>query len=318
MHLATFQHRIRLRHLRCFVAVAQLRQLSVAAEHLGLTQPAVSKTLGELEALIGQRVLLRRRSGAELTATGRRLLHHATRVLNDLEETAHAMLERGSSRTERVRVGVLPSLIPGRVTDAVVAFRQFRPDVALAVHTDLNRGLLAALKADLLDVVVGRMDDPEVMEGLWFEMLDAEPLVLAVRRDHPLAAAGAPSIGDILAFPLVVPAAGTVPRHNTESLLARHGRVLPAACLETADAYLSRMVTAGSDAVWFAPLSAAVRAVDEGALTLLAFDAQGSEEPLGLLRRNDRELSDAVEAFVRRIRRDGHGGTARSDLKVPR
>jgi len=295
---SAFQHRIRLRHLRCFVAVAQLQQVGAAAARLGLTQPAVSKTLTELEALSGTQLLVRRRSGTELTPAGLRLLHHAVRVLNGLDEAAHAMQEGGAPRREPVRVGVLPSLIPGLVADAVVDFRAAHPEVALSVHTDLNRGLIAALKADALDIVVGRMDDPSAMEGLWFEMLDADPLALAVRRGHALAAARAPSLREIMACPLVVPAAGTVPRHNTESLLARHGMALPAGCLETADAYLGRMATAASDAVWFAPLSAVARAVHDGTLVQLAFDTRGSEEPLGLLRRRDHALAQRVEAFV--------------------
>lgn len=302
MDIDVFRHRLRLRHLRCFVAVAQSRQLGAAADELGLTQPAVSKTLSELEALAGARLLARRRSGTELTPDGLRFLHHATRILQDLDEAAHAMLDRGAPRRETVRVGALPSLIPGIVADAVVDFRAAHPDIALQVHTDRNRGLITALKADLLDVVVGRMDDPAVMEGLWFEMLDAEPLVLAVRRGHPLAAAKTVAVADIMACALVVPASGTVPRHNTESLLARHGLALRENCLETTDAYLSRLATQGSDAVWFAPWSAAARAVAAGDLVLLPFDTQGSEEPLGLLRRNDRLLAGGAEAFIAAVR----------------
>jgi DNA-binding transcriptional LysR family regulator len=107
---------------------------------------------------------------------------------------------------------------------------------------------------------------------------------------------------DVLAWPMVVPALGSIPRHSTESLLARHGFALPDGCLETADAYLGRLVAQQSDNVWAAPLSATQRAVAAGELVLLPFDTQGTEEPIGLLRRSDRALEPVAEAFAETIR----------------
>ncbi len=65
-----FSQRIRLRHLHAFVATAQQGTLVRAAQQLGLTQPALSKTLNELESLAGERLFSRNRQGAELTAAG--------------------------------------------------------------------------------------------------------------------------------------------------------------------------------------------------------------------------------------------------------
>ncbi|MGH6625963.1 MAG: LysR family transcriptional regulator, partial [Burkholderiaceae bacterium] len=76
-----FSRAVQLRHLRCFVAVAQQRHLARAAEKLALSQPAVSKTLVELEQLAGARLVARGRRGAQLTPAGEQLLAHALRVL---------------------------------------------------------------------------------------------------------------------------------------------------------------------------------------------------------------------------------------------
>ncbi len=146
------------------------------------------------------------------------------------------------------------------------------------------------------------MDDPAAMEGLWFESLGPEPLVLAVRAGHPLADNARPTMREVLAWPLVIPAVGSIPRHSTESLLARHGHTLPEGCVETADAYLGRLLTQTSDTVWAAPLSATRRAVAAGEMVLLPVDTQGTEEPIGLLRRSDRTLEPVAEAFVAEIR----------------
>lgn len=298
-----FRSRIRLRHLHCFVAVAQAQHLGRAGERLGLTQPAVSKTLTELEDLVGTRLLVRQRAGTDLTAAGMRFLRHALRVLEDIDAAADSLVGADAARHERIRVGALPSIVPALLLDTVTQFRASHPDVGLAVQSGMNRTLIDLLKADMLDVVIGRMDDPAAMEGLWFEALVPEPLVLAVRAGHPLATAARPTMRDVLAWPLVVPAMGSIPRHSTESLLARHGFSLPDGCLETADAYLSQLVTEASDSVWAAPLSGTRRAVAAGNMVLLPLDTQGTEEPIGLLRRSDRTLEPVGEAFVDTIRR---------------
>lgn len=76
-----FSQRIRLRHLHTFVAVAQQGTLGRAAETLNLSQPALSKTLNELEQLTGARLFERGRQGAQLTLPGEQFLTHAVRVL---------------------------------------------------------------------------------------------------------------------------------------------------------------------------------------------------------------------------------------------
>lgn len=311
---STFRSRVRLRHLHCFVAVAQTQHLGQAGEQLGLSQPAVSKTLTELEALLGARLLERKRSGTDLTELGQRFLRHALRVLEDLDEAADSVGGPGAAGRRHIRLGALPSVVPDLLQEAVLAFRAAYPEVGLAVQTGMNRTLIDWLKADLLDIVIGRMDNPAVMEGLWFEMLSAEPLLLAVRRGHALTIAP-PSLADVMAFPLVVPAQGSVPRHSAESLLARHGFVLPAGVLETSDAYLGQLIALRSDAVWLAPRCAMRQALEDGELVLLPISGQGSEEPVGLLRQGGRDLDEAAEAFVQDLR---ERAAARSRVAVPK
>ncbi|MFC4273785.1 LysR substrate-binding domain-containing protein [Achromobacter aloeverae] len=296
-----FRSRVRLRHLQCFVTVAQTGHLGRAGDQLGLTQPAVSKTLTELEAMTGTRLLARHRAGTSLTAEGMRLLRHALRVLEGLDAAADSLDERGARPAECVRVGALPSIVPALLLDVVNRYRQRHPDVTLTVSTGMNRLLIDRLKADVFDLVLGRMDDPAAMEGLWFESLGPEPLLFAVGAGHPLARSSA-TLADVLRWPLVVPAHGSIPRHSLESLLARHGLALPNGCLETADAYLGNLVTRTTDSVWAAPTSAIKRLAAEGELAVLPISTQGTEEPIGLLRRADRALHPSAEAYAREVR----------------
>ena len=99
-----FSQRIRLRHLHTFVAVAQQGTLGPAAETLNLSQPALSKTLNELEQLTGTRLFDRARLGAQLTLVGEQFLTHAVKVLDALNTAGQALnRERGVGQRHRAR-----------------------------------------------------------------------------------------------------------------------------------------------------------------------------------------------------------------------
>ena len=90
--------RIKFRHLQCVLAVARLGSLQRAAETLAISQPAVSKTLKELEALLGVRLLERGRKGAELTAAGAAFARHAQASVGALRQ-AVASVAPGPGRS---------------------------------------------------------------------------------------------------------------------------------------------------------------------------------------------------------------------------
>ena len=128
---------VQLRHLRCLVAVAQERHLARAAERLALSPPAVSKTLSELEAIVGTRLVERSKAGRRgvqgLTAAGEQLLAHALRVLEALDASAQAVAPASGGRIERLRIGALPSVAPALLPVALARRRDSRPTVQIGV-----------------------------------------------------------------------------------------------------------------------------------------------------------------------------------------
>jgi DNA-binding transcriptional LysR family regulator len=304
-----FRSRIRLRHLDCFVAVAQERNLGKAAVRLRLTQPAVSKTLAELEEIVGVRLLERSRQGAHLTRDGDNFLAHALPVLEALDAARNAMDRRKAPHQETLRVGALPTVATDLLPPAVAALRRAHPHVRLAIHTAANAALLQMLKGGEVDLVLGRMAEPQMMLGLAFELLYAEPLALAVRPGHPLAALASPSLKRVVSCPAVVSTPGTVPRHNTESLLRAHGLKLPVDCTETLSVSVARRICMESDAVWFTPAGAARVDIETGLLARLAISTKGTEEPVGLMRRTEGLMPALAEEFIRILRREAAART---------
>ncbi|MDH6169407.1 LysR family pca operon transcriptional activator [Variovorax boronicumulans] len=317
-----FVRNVQLRHLRTFVAVAQERHLARAASRLALSQPAVSKTLSELETIVGTRLVDRSQAGRRgvqgLTPVGEQLLAHALRVLEALDASAEAVAPTAGGRIERLRIGALPSVAPALLPPALARLRDHWPAAQIAVKSAANAVLLDELRAGELDLVVGRMSDPRLMGGLSFELLYTEPLVFAVRAGHPLALKPAP-VQAVLDYPLVVYGEGTIPRHNTESFLSARGLVLPSHALQTLDVGVARALVAVSDAVWITPLGAARGELAEGRLVRLRIDTTGTEEPVGLLLRSDAEASSlrvAMAALLREGAKQQGGLPARSQRKA--
>ena len=300
-----FARNVQLRHLRCFVAIAQERHLARAAERLSLSQPAISKTLVELEALAGTRLVERSSAGRRgvqgLTPTGEQLLGHALRVLEAVDASAQAIAPVAGDRLARLRIGALPSVAPALLPLALARLRSHWPALQVIVKSAANAVLLDELRAGELDLVAGRMSDPRLMTGLSFELLYAEPLVFVARSGHPLVRRTA-SLQAVLAYPLVVFAEGTIPHHSTESLFSARGLVVPPNALQTLDLKVARALVVQSDAVWVSPLGAVHDDLQAGTLERLRIDTPGTEEPVGLLLRSEAEPSAACHAMVGLLR----------------
>ena len=278
---ALFSQRIRLRHLHTFVAVAQQGTLGRAAETLNLSQPALSKTLNELEQLTGTRLFERGRLGAQLTLVGEQFLTHAVKVLDALNTAGQALVRKEGVNNDVVRIGALPTAALGVLPAVIGQFHQQQKDVTLQVAT---------------------MSDPELMTGLNYELLFLESLKLVVRPDHPILHENI-TLSRVLDWPVVVSPKGTVPRQNAETLLQSQGCKMPAGCIETLSASLSRQLTVDYNYVWFVPSGAVKDDLRRGTLTALPIATQGQGEPIGILTRVDTTLSSGAQTLLSAVRK---------------
>lgn len=297
-----FSQRIRLRHLHTFVAVAQQGTLGRAAETLNLSQPALSKTLNELEQLTGSRLFERGRLGAQLTLVGEQFLTHAVKVLDALNSAGQALNRKEGLNNDIVRIGALPTAALGILPTVIGQFHKQQKDITLQVATMNNTMLLAGLKSGEIDIGIGRMSDPELMSGLHYELLFLESLKLVVRPGHPLLQETV-TLSRVMEWPVVVSPKGTVPRQNAEALLQSQGCKMPAGCIETLSASLSRQLTVDFDYVWFVPSGAVKDDLRRGVLTALPIATQGAGEPIGILTRVDATLTPGTQTLLSAIRK---------------
>lgn len=297
-----FSQRIRLRHLHTFVAVAQQGTLGRAAETLNLSQPALSKTLNELEQLTGTRLFERGRLGAQLTLVGEQFLTHAVKVLDALNTAGQALNRKEGLNSDIVRIGALPTAALGILPSVIGQFHQQQKDITLQVATMNNTMLLAGLKSGEIDIGIGRMSDPELMSGLNYELLFLESLKLVVRPGHPLLQETV-TLSRVMEWPVVVSPKGTLPRQNAETLLQSQGCKISSGCIETLSASLSRQLTVDYDYVWFVPSGAVKDDLRRGLLAALPVPTQGAGEPIGILTRVDATLTAGTQTLLSAIRK---------------
>ena len=294
--------RLKLRHLQCLVMVAQERNLVRAAEALSLTQPAVSKTVAELEEIVGRQLLLRRRRGVELTPAAEVLVRHAVSALRGLREGMGLAMDQPEADQLRVAVGALPNMVANLLPEAVALLNEAYPALRVRVMSGTNAQLMTQLRQGEIDVVLGRLAQASAMADLAFEQLFSEPLLLVVRPGHPLASRRKPTLDALAAHPLVLPVSGTLIRHTADAFLIAQGLALPNRLVEATDTSFVVGLLQRCDAVWFAPQGAVEGFIARGELKRVAIDTSSTEGPVGFTVRRSGELGEGARLLLATIR----------------
>jgi LysR family transcriptional regulator, pca operon transcriptional activator len=301
-----FSRQVQLRHLRCLAAIARERHMGRAAQQLFLSQPAVSKTLAELEALLGQSLVLRGRRGAQLTEAGQRALYHALEVLGAVERASAALGSAQPQVRETILLGALPTVAPALLPKALARLHAAYPQVNVSLRTDTQAALVDALRAGSLDLALVRASDPAMLLGLSFEWLYMEPLRALVRSQHPLALQRQkPSLAQVFAYPQIAAPVGTAPRHMLQRLLAQAPQHGEFTLIETLSVSTARLLLQQLDAVWWVSPSAVGQDLLQKTLQALNLDTAGTEEAVGLARRVHGRESGALAHLAQVLRELG-------------
>ena len=174
------------RHLRCFLAVAETLHFGRAAERLHLAQPAVSRTVRQLERELGVDLLVRTTRSVALTPAGEEYADRAQILLGLLERAGTAARDAAEGRSGILRVGVTGAATYGYLPSLARVAAEVMPDVHLHVETELlTPQQEEALLADRLDLAILR--SPIGSAEVEHRVIRTEPLVAVLPTDHRLA-----------------------------------------------------------------------------------------------------------------------------------
>lgn len=295
---------LKLRHLQLLVALDQLRHLGRAAQFLSLTQPAVSKTLAEIERLFGVPLFERSTRGTEPTPQGASVVRFARGVLADFERTRDELAAVAAGAQGRVRVGMM--VVASRwLAAAVQAFKQRSPQATVLVEEgDLMR-LLPRLRLGELDLIAGRLEPGYAAPDLVTEALYQEPMVLVVTPGHALATLPGrrrPRWADVAALPCVLPPPHASLRVKLDQQFHRHGLHPPVDVIESASFAAQLTFVHERGAVGVLARSVALHAQGQGLLQVLALPVDVELPPVGLITLRGRTASPPAQQLLQALR----------------
>ncbi|MCJ7873237.1 pca operon transcription factor PcaQ [Phaeobacter sp. J2-8] len=297
--------RIKFRHLDAFSAIARARSFKIAAEQLNLTQPAISKTLKELEDILGVVVMERSRSGVALTPQGEVFLQFAEQSTAALRHGLRS-IQAASSAAGQLKLGALPSVASSLLPDAVRAFCAKSPDTLIEVHEGPHHDLTARLRSGGLDLVVGRLGKPDTMVGLSFQQLYSEEVVVVARPDSR--AQDLCDIGGLDGFRVLYPPADSAIRPLVARLLIARGVPLFSDRIETTSPAFGRGIAlADPDTVWIISKGVVADDIAQGRLVPLNLDLTATRGAVGIMSRAEEVPSVATRMFARLLSALCHG-----------
>lgn len=274
--------RVKFRHLQTFMEVARLKSVVNASRLLRVSQPAVTKTIRELEEILGVSLVEREGRGIRLTSYGEIFLRHAGATVTALRQAINSVAIDVTNAGPPVRVGALPTVAARIMSRAMKRFLEEDTGTPIKVVTGENAVLLEQLRVGKLDLVVGRLASPHKMTGLSFEHLYSERILFVVRAGHPLLASETSIADQLKSYPVLMPTQDSVIRSTVDQFLITQGVSSIPRQIETVSDAFGRAFVRESDAVWIISEGVVAGDVDDGLLAALPVDTSETSGPVGL------------------------------------
>ena len=217
--------------LKAFIAVAENRSFSIAAEKIFLTQPAISKRIATLESQLGTALFDRISRQIQLTEAGRALLPRAQKIINEVEDSHRAIANLSHKVEGKLRIGTSHHIGLHRLPSVLRQYIQRYPDVELDLHfMDSEEACRAVERGEIELGIVTLPLTPN--EHLKLQPVWEDHLQLITGRDHPFVGRKTIKIAELGQYPAILPATGTYTRQLVENTFAEYG-VIPKSVIDT-------------------------------------------------------------------------------------
>ena len=198
---------IDLKQLRYFLAVAEEKSFSRAAERLHISQPPLSQQIMKLESELGVRLFARTTRSFELTVAGKALMSEASELLGKMRMTIDTIRQIDRGEVGRLRVGIVGSAMWGPIHTLLEEFQTKYPNVTWTLHEMGPTLQYEALRAKQIDVGFWReprLDEDDLKsDNLRQELCFRENVCVAINEHHPLAKQDAIELMDIADEPML-------------------------------------------------------------------------------------------------------------------
>jgi DNA-binding transcriptional LysR family regulator len=287
--------RLRLRDLHAFFAVTQCGSMVKAAEQLGVSQPAISKVIADLESAFGVRLLDRGRKGIEPTIYGEALLKRGVAAFDELKQSVRDIDFLSDPAKGDVKIRCHESFAATVGPLLIRRFSAIYPHVVL--HLEHHSGVhlaLPELRNRECDLIVGRQPIPLADEDLTFDPLFDDPLVIASGPHHRLARRRKIDLAELLDEPWILQAPHTGNYRRLSEAFQARGLHMPKSNLVTLSMPIIIEFLANGPFIAAYPRSVVLH----NALTVLAVDLPVRPWPVVITTLKNRTQSPVVERFI--------------------
>jgi DNA-binding transcriptional LysR family regulator len=290
------------RHLIQLAAVVKTGGVTEAAALLGLSQPAVSRTLSMLETRIGEPLFIKGRRPLQPTPLGRALADHGQTMLSASRKASDVIESFRVGDSGVVRVGGTPFFMDALIAGMIAEFQNLHPDVRIDQSYGYFPDLRAALKADQIDLAICPIDILDEGSGLEFQQILPGRNVVACRVTHPLLLKRRLQPGHLLEYPWIAPPPGSPLLADLRRMLLSFGAT-EVKIRYTGGSLMSVVnYMKAADALTVLPHSVVFAQRNEKSITALPISIPHPERTLGLLMRSDVPRTPALDNFTHYVR----------------
>ncbi|MQY09731.1 LysR family transcriptional regulator [Actinomadura macrotermitis] len=293
--------RLKLRHLVLVVAVADQGSVLRAAEHLRLAQPAVTRSLREVEQILGVELFSRGPRGMTPTLFGEAFVEHARAVLAELRRAGERITGLADAAVGTVTIGTLLAGSNVLLPRAIAALKRDRPGITVVVQEAAFDAQVPRLLDGEIDLILGRLNPIGDVRGLRQITLYSEPVRLVARRGHPARERAGLTLADLMDYPWVLPLEQTALRHELEQLFRSAGLGLPADLVECTSILTIRSLVCDTDMI--AALPELVARTD-AAIAPLPVALEPVRRQVGVTLPDQRALTPSARLMLQHLRRE--------------
>jgi DNA-binding transcriptional LysR family regulator len=294
--------RLKLRHLQLLAAFSRSATLHDAADHLGMSQPAASKLLNDLEALIG--IALFRHEGRRLVPNyfGEVLTRRAITILDELDRTREELNALLDGRAGRVCIGAIDGPAIEILTRAIQVLQADYPQIDLDIRTGSSASLHHDLSRGHIEIMIGRPGGDVSERHLHYEEIGYEPLMLMGRSGHPLAVPGSASLNELSRYPWILQSRGSRSRQRLEAIFRDMATPLPARIVGSDSLVVTLAYLTQSDALTVLSGPVACQQMHAGQIAEIPNGLDLRLDPYGFLLPQDRPPSPAAATVIAVLR----------------
>ena len=296
-------NRLRMRQIMLMLAIHEHRTLHQAAEHMGLSQPAASKMLHELEDALGEPLFDRVGRGMQLNPAGYAVMNTFRSISSNMTALGRELNELRLGSAGKLLVGSIMGATPKCLSSALVRLKNLFPLLSIEVTIDTSDRLVDLLRHGKLDVVIGRMPhiSTTATQDCLFHPIGEEAISVVASCEHPLlnqAREGNLSFSSLLAYAWIVQPRGSPSREVIEQEAQSLHLSLPKGLIETTSILIATSLIAHSDMLAVIPLSIALHYEAHHLLRILPYAFSHTLTPWGSIVHRDRTVSPIARQFL--------------------